>query len=156
MYESYKVSHSGSITQVVSGKSVHRFEGDDGNLYVELEYYDGKTYKERVDFIVLCSHYRKSIDNEYCKHVNENKLECRLMNLEWCPGNIDSRAKSSTPPPLPPRNVYSGNKSSTPPPLPPRNVDPGNKSSTPPPLPPRNIDARDKRSTPPPLPPRTT
>lgn len=89
IYDQYKVSHSGSVVSIIGNKPVPEFKCPDGNLYVELEYYDGKEYYERVDSIVLCSHFRTSEKGEECEHVNGNKCECRLMNLKWsCVGVV--------------------------------------------------------------------
>ena len=82
-YDDYKVSHSGTVVSIVDDKHVPCFKNSQGDICVELKSFDNEKCIERLDYIVLSSHFRNELEGEVCEHINGRKKECRLMNLRW-------------------------------------------------------------------------
>ena len=80
--EDYIVSHSVCIQNSSSSKVIKQYKKDDGEMYVDLEI-NNKLVQCKVDVLVLSSHSRKPFVNETINHMNGNKSDCGMMNLEW-------------------------------------------------------------------------
>ena len=50
-------------------------------MYVDLEI-NNDLVQCKVDVIVISSHSRKPLVNEIIRHINGNKSDCGMMNLE--------------------------------------------------------------------------
>ena len=79
--EEYIVSHSGCIQNYSSNKVIKQYKKDDGEMYVDLEI-NNELVQCKVDVLVISSHFRKPLVNETINHMNGNKSDCGMMNLE--------------------------------------------------------------------------
>ena len=79
--EEYIVSHSGCIQNSSSNQVIKQYKKDDGEMYVDLEI-NNDLVQCKVDVLVISSHYRKPLVNEIINHMNGNKSDCGMMNLE--------------------------------------------------------------------------
>jgi len=84
--EDYIVSHSGCIQNSSSNEVIKQYKKNDGEMYVDLEI-NNKLVQCKVDVIVISSHFRKPFINETINHMNGNKSDCGMMNLE-CIKNV--------------------------------------------------------------------
>ena len=84
--EEYIVSHSGCIQNSSSNEVIKQYKKNDGEMYVNLEI-NNEIVQCKVDVIVISSHFRKPLINETINHMNGNKSDCRMMNLE-CIQNV--------------------------------------------------------------------
>ena len=78
----YEVSDLGKVRGLTSGKLLAPYKGSYGYLRVDL-HKNGNKKTERLHRLVLEAFKGPPSEGYQCRHLNHNKEDCSLVNLEW-------------------------------------------------------------------------
>lgn len=84
--EIYQVSNLGKVRNITTGKILKPFLNKYGYLQVTL-CKNGKTKLFRVHRLVAECFIENPFKKEQVNHINGNKIDNRIDNLEWCTGS---------------------------------------------------------------------
>jgi hypothetical protein len=82
-YSNYEVSNLGRVKSLNSNKILNQYESESGYLNVWL-YNQGKRKGFRVHRLVAQEFIKKASNNLEVNHIDSNKKNNSIFNLEWC------------------------------------------------------------------------
>lgn len=81
----YKISNYGRIYSEFSGQMLTSYLNNKGYYRVALLGQDNITYQFLVHRLVaICFKYRPDFDKMFVNHINSNRTDNNIWNLEWC------------------------------------------------------------------------
>lgn len=79
----YKISNMGRVYSLYSEKIISNAIDSKGYYYVQLQTYDGPKACRIHRLVLTAFDYHEGCENELVNHVDGNKLNNDLFNLEW-------------------------------------------------------------------------
>lgn len=79
----YKVSNLGRIKSIISDKILKNIKTGNGYLKVSL-YSNDRTEQKSIHRLVCENFLEPDIDRKYVNHIDGDKLNNNITNLEWC------------------------------------------------------------------------
>lgn len=83
-YDGFLVDENFDIYNKRTGKKLKPFIGTDGYLQVSARIGNNKAYHKRVHVILAHCFISNPNNYKYVNHIDSNKLNNSLDNLEWC------------------------------------------------------------------------
>lgn len=83
-YKGFLVDDNLNIYSKRTGNKLTPSVGTDGYLQVQYTTENGKSYHNRVHVIFAHCFIENPNNYKYVNHINSNKLDNSLCNLEWC------------------------------------------------------------------------
>lgn len=90
-YEKYAVSDDGYIKNIRTGKILKNRPDKDGYSRVELYSENGKGHPKKVHRLVAQAFLKYDPERDQVNHINGNKTDNRVENLEWCTRSENTR-----------------------------------------------------------------
>lgn len=86
VFDDYEISNFGrvkSFKRYKNGKILNYYDDSHGYLFVKL-YINGKSDNKRIHRLVLETFVGINPDKPFCNHIDGNKENNYIENLEWC------------------------------------------------------------------------
>lgn len=83
-YDGFLVDDDLNIYSKRTGRKLSRHKGSDGYEQVQYKKEDGKSHHQRVHVILAHCFISNPNNYKYINHIDSNKLNNALENLEWC------------------------------------------------------------------------
>lgn len=85
-FPKYEVSNEGRVRNIVTGQILKGHDNGHGYETVTL-YKDGRAYTKKIHRLVAEAFLESSHDHLEVNHIDGNKTNNRIENLEWCSGS---------------------------------------------------------------------
>lgn len=82
-FENYTISEKGDVFSLITNKQLVQRVGKQGYAYVNL-YKDGKKTTKKIHKLVAEAFIKNPNNYSQVNHIDGNKLNNRVNNLEWC------------------------------------------------------------------------
>lgn len=83
-YDGFLVDNNLNFYSKRTGRKLTPYIGSDGYKHVQYRDAKQKTHHNRVHIILAHCFIPNPNNYKYVNHINSNKLNCNLDNLEWC------------------------------------------------------------------------
>ena len=83
-FKKYEITRSGVIRKKDSKRVKSQYVGSTGYNMVSLNDENGKSKPRRVHRLIAITFIPNPENKKYINHINGNKLDNRIENLEWC------------------------------------------------------------------------
>ena len=83
-YDGFLVDKDFNIYSKRSGRMLTQYIGTDGYMHVQYRKEDGNSHHNRVHVIFAHCFIDNPNNYKYINHIDSNKLNNNLENLEWC------------------------------------------------------------------------
>lgn len=83
-YDGFLVDDDLNIYSKRTGRKLSKHKGSDGYEQVQYRKEDGKSHHQRVHVIFAHCFIPNPNNYKYVNHIDSNKLNNNLNNLEWC------------------------------------------------------------------------